>query len=99
MKHAVIEITEGLILKISAHGEVGQVVAKAALNPVGAQLLYDALGEYLGLKARSTGRGHTTMFAGEDLTAHQTVLRKAATVRLKTPPGGVVRLRSGGRAP
>lgn len=97
MQHALVEISEGLTLKISAQGESSQVVAKAALNPVGARLLYEALGEYLGLKAKSTGRGRTTMFAAEDLTAHQKPPRKAGTVRLTAPLGGVVRLPRGGR--
>lgn len=94
-KHAAIEITEGLILRISASGQVSQVVAKAALSRGGARILYDALGEYLGLRPKSTGRARTTMFVGEDLTEHERPSRKPRVVRLNAPLGGVVRLRRG----
>ena len=92
-KHAAIEITEGLILRISATGELNQVAAKAALSRGGARILYDALGEYLGLRPKSAGRARTTMFVGDDLTEHERPSRKPRVVRLNAPLGGVVRLR------
>jgi hypothetical protein len=96
-KYAKVEITERFVLSIeSTGGDFGQIKACADLNRIGAQLLHDALSEYLGLTAKSFRRGRTTMFGGEDLTEHP-VKRKSYPVKLHAPPGGVVRLDRGSK--
>jgi hypothetical protein len=91
-RHAAIELTENLVLRITAIGDVDKVEAMAALNRIGAHILYDALGEYLGLKAKSAGRRRSTTFVGDDLTQHRQPERKDRVVKLAGPLGGVVRL-------
>jgi hypothetical protein len=76
MKHAHkrladVEITSGFVLHVRSVGTSAAI--KADLGMVGAQLLHDALGEYLGRRVKSAGRASSTSIAGRDLTEYPEV--------------------------
>lgn len=98
MEYAKVQISSTLELEIVS-AKTG-VTATVALTRIGAQILIDALSEYVGLRAKSATRGRNTAFSAEDVSPTPLLgtiesrlpAKKSYPIRLAAPIGGCVRL-------